>query len=173
MRRPSIIGAILVGGLIGGALDLLFAVSFAGYNGAAPTKVFQTIASGILGNAAFSGGNWVSALGLACHFGLSVLWATIFAVAAWQLPALTRRPLLVGIGFGLVVFICMRLVVLPLSAYPRPVTFKPLATALDLLSHMLLFATPIAVVVGRAIRARKRNNLFSTNPHRGPAYFKR
>ncbi|MGI8821617.1 MAG: hypothetical protein ACR2ID_12225 [Chthoniobacterales bacterium] len=150
----------MIGGLLGGALDLLFAVSFAAYNGAAPSRVFQVIASGILGNAALAGGSGVSIFGVACHFGLSVLWAALFAAVAWQLPALARRPLLVGIGFGLVVFLCMRLVVLPLSAYPHPVTFKPLATVLDLLSHMFLFATPIAVVVGRAIRACRPDNSF-------------
>jgi hypothetical protein len=41
-------------------------------------------------------------------------------------------------------------VVLPLSAFPYPVTFKPLATALDLLSHMLLFGAPIAWAIQRA-----------------------
>ena len=49
----------------------------------------------------------------------------------------------------------MRLVVLPLSAYPRPVTFKPLATVLDLLSHMVLFAGPVVVLVARAVRAKQ------------------
>ena len=157
LQRP-ILKAILIGGLLGGALDLLFAVSFAGYNGAAPTRVFQTVASGILGNAAFAGGIGVSAFGIACHFGLSVLWAALFAAVAWQLPALARRPVLAGIGFGLIVFVCMRLIVLPLSAYPHPITFKPLATVLDVLSHMLLFGAPIAVAVSRVIRARTIND---------------
>jgi uncharacterized membrane protein YagU involved in acid resistance len=154
MGQRSIAKAIVLGGLLGGALDLLFAVSFAGYNGAAPNRVFQAVASGLLGDGAFSGGNGVEALGIACHFGLSILWAAVFAAVAWQVPALTRRPILAGIGFGLIVFLSMRFVVLPLSAYPRPVSFKPLATVLDLLSHMLLFGTPIALVVRRAVRAR-------------------
>lgn len=157
LQRP-ILKAILIGGLLGGALDLLFAVSFAGYNGAASTRVFQAVASGILGNAAFAGGIGVSAFGIACHFGLSVLWAALFAAVAWQLPALARRPVLAGIGFGLIVFVCMRLIVLPLSAYPHPITFKPLATVLDVLSHMLLFGAPIAVAVSRVIRARTIND---------------
>jgi hypothetical protein len=169
MGQRSIARAVVLGGLLGGALDLLFAVSFAGYNGAAPSRVFQAIASGLLGSAAFSGGIGVQALGFACHFCLSVLWAALFAAAAWQVPALTRRPLLTGIGFGLIVFLSMRLVVLPLSAYPRPVTFKPLATALDLLSHMLLFGTPITVAVSRAVRARRPNNSFKPKPLRGSA----
>jgi len=169
MRQRSIPEAVVAGGLLGGALDLLFAVSFAAYNGVAPTRVFQAIASGILGNAAFVGGNGVSAFGIGCHFGLSVLWAALFAAIAWRIPVLARRSLLVGIGFGLVVFFCMRLVVLPLSAYPNPITFKPLATVMDLLSHIFLFALPIAVVVGGAIRARRPGNSFKPKQLRGSA----
>lgn len=141
--------AILIGGLFGGALDLLFAVSFVGYKGAAPSLVFQAIASGFLGKAAFSGGIGVDALGIVSHFGLSLLWAGLFAAAAWQFPAITRRPVLAGVGFGIVVFLCMRLVVLPLSAYPGKVTLS----VLDLLPCMFLFGTPIAVFVSRAVRA--------------------
>ena len=43
----------------------------------------------------------------------------------------------------------MRLVVLPLSAFPHPVTFKPLSASLDLLSHMFLFGVPIALAAAR------------------------
>jgi hypothetical protein len=88
---------------------------------------------------------------------------------ASRLPALARRPILAGPAFGIAVFLSMRLVVLPLSAYPHPVTFKPLATALDLLSHMLLFGTPIALVVSRAILGRGSNNSFKPKPLRGSA----
>ena len=47
--------------------------------------------------------------------------------------------------------VLMRLVALPLSAFPYPVTFKPLATSLDLISHALLFGVPIAWAVRRAL----------------------
>lgn len=154
VQRPML-KAILAAGLIGGALDLLFAVSFAGYNGAAPSRVFQTIASGLMGDAAFASGSSVAVLGVGCHFAISILWAVVFAIAARLLPVLARRPFVAGLAFGLIVFLCMRLLVLPLSAYPHPVTFKPLSTALDVLSHMLLFGVPIALIVSRAIRARR------------------
>lgn len=163
MEQRLMLRAVLIGGLLGGALDLLFAVSFAGYNGAAPSRVFETVASGLLGNAAFTGGLGVDALGIACHFGLSLLWAALFAAVVRQNPALTRRPVFAGIGFGVIVFLCMRLVVLPLSAYPRPVTFKPLPTVLDLLSHMFLYGTPIAVFVSRAVRVRRPKKSFKPN----------
>jgi len=155
MTRKSLPKAILIGGLIGGALDLAFAVSFAFYNGTPPSRVFQTIASGLLGDMAFTGGNAVAVSGVFLHFSLSILWAFVFAIAAWRLPALSRRPVFSGVAFGLVVFLCMRLLVLPLSAYPYPISFEPLATSLDLLSHILLFGIPIVVIVSRAIRTRR------------------
>lgn len=155
MVQRAMIKAVFLGGLLGGALDLLFAVSFAGYNGAAPGRVFRVIASGLLGNAAFSGGAGVEVLGIVCHFGLSLLWAVLFAAVATHVPSLSRRPAVAGMAFGVLVFLCMRLAVLPLSAYPRAVTFPPLATALDLLSHMLLFGMPIALFVSRAIHTAR------------------
>ena len=133
-----------------GALDILFAISYAGYNGMAPSRLLQTVASGLLGEAAFSGGSATAAAGLLCHFALAYLWAGIFVAAARRLPMLTRQPVLSGIVFGVVVFFIMRLVVLPLSAFPYPVSFKPLGTVLDLLSHTLLFGVPIALATRRA-----------------------
>jgi uncharacterized membrane protein YagU involved in acid resistance len=142
--------AVLVGGSIAGALDILFALSFAASRGVPPTRLLQTVASGLLGDAAFSGGEFTAALGLVAHFGMSYLWATVFLLAARSLPSLVRQPVLSGILLGVVVFLVMRLIVLPLSAFPYPVTFKPLATALDLLSHTFLFGVPIALATRRA-----------------------
>ena len=150
MKDRSSVRAVLVGGSIAAALDILFAISFAAYNGVPPARLLQTVTSGLLGNAAFSGGTHTAALGLLLHFAMSYLWAGIFVVAARRLPSLLRRPLLSGVLFGVVVFLVMRLVVLPLSAFPYPVTFKPLATVLDLLSHTFLFGVPIAIATRRA-----------------------
>ena len=150
MKHRSTVCAVLVGGFIAGTLDILFAISFAYYRGIAPVRLLQTVASGVQGTAAFVGGIPAAALGLALHFGMSFGWAAIFTVAAVRFPALLRRPLLSGMLFGVFVFFAMRLVVLPLSAFPYPVVFKPLATMLDLLSHMLLFGAPIALAARRA-----------------------
>lgn len=144
--------AVLLGGSIAGALDIVFAICFAAYQGATPVRLLQTVASGLLGSAAFAGGLPVAALGLALHFAISLLWAGVFLLLALRLPALALpRPLLSGILFGALVFLVMRLVVLPLSAFPYPVSFKPLASVLDLLSHMLLFGAPIAWAVRQAL----------------------
>ena len=48
--------AIAVGGSIAGALDILFAISFAAYGGRTPVWLLQTVATGLLGKDAYSGG---------------------------------------------------------------------------------------------------------------------
>jgi uncharacterized membrane protein YagU involved in acid resistance len=144
--------AILLGGFIAGVGDITFAICFAAYNGMAPERLLQIVASGLLGKAAFDGGVATAALGLAAHFVMSFIWAAVFLVAALRVPALARKPVLSGIVFGVVVFFVMRLIVLPLSAFPYPVNFKPLSTVLDLLSHTFLFGVPIAWATRRALR---------------------
>lgn len=141
--------AVLIGGTIAGTLDILFALTFAAANGVGPVQLLQTVASGLLGEAAYSGGVPVAALGLAGHFSMSYLWAALFVVMVERLPSFTLRPILAGAIFGILVFFSMRLVVLPLSAFPHPVTFKPLSASLDLLSHMFLFGVPIALAAAR------------------------
>jgi uncharacterized membrane protein YagU involved in acid resistance len=152
MTRRSGTRAVVVGGSIGGALDLAFALTFAAVNGVGPAQLLQTIASGLLGAAAYEGGVPAAVLGFAAHFVMSFVWAAIFVAAAAGAPQIAARPLLAGTLFGVFVFLTMRLVVLPLSAFPHPVSFKPLAASLDLLSHMFLFGLPIALAASKAMR---------------------
>jgi uncharacterized membrane protein YagU involved in acid resistance len=148
------VSAVLVGGLIAGALDIAFAISFAGYNGMPAQRLLQVVASGVFGKAAFAGGAGMAGLGLALHFAMSILWAATFLLVVKLRPRLASYPFAAGTVFGIVVFLVMRLVVLPLSAFPFPASFKPLATALDLLSHTFLFGVPIALSVCRAFNPK-------------------
>ena len=144
MQQPwSTTRAILTGGALGGLLDILFAISFAGYNGMPPERLLQVVASGALGKAAFTGGMPAAAFGLACHFALSFVWMAIFFFAARRMPALASKPLPAAVGYGLLVFFTMRLIVLPLSAFPRPVAFNAFSWGMDILSHIFLFSLPI------------------------------
>ena len=136
---------IVAGGVLGGAGDLLFALAWAGINGMAPRKLLQVIASGWFGQAAFDGGWNTAAIGIASHFGIALVVAALFSALASRIPGLLDRPLLAGMALGIATFLVMRLVVLPLSAFPFPVKKFTVGAGLDLLSHMFLFGTPIAL----------------------------
>jgi uncharacterized membrane protein YagU involved in acid resistance len=157
-QRAALIG-VLAGGTIAGALDIVFALTFAASRGVGPLRVLQSVASGALGEAAFSGGLRTAILGLALHFCIACIWAALFFACASRIRALTDRPLISGMSFGVAVFLAMRLVVLPLSAFPYPMSFAPLATTLDLLSHMFLFGVPIAMAARRALQTQALTRL--------------
>jgi hypothetical protein len=132
MQQPwSTTRAILTGGALAGLLDILFAIGFAAYNGLTPERLLQIVASGALGEAA---------------------WMALFFFAARRVPALAAKPLLTAIAYGLLVLLAMRLVVLPLSAFPRPVKFNAFSWGMDLLSHIFLFSLPIVWATRKVVR---------------------
>ena len=150
MPAWSVQRAFVGGGAIGGAGDILFAITFNGINGTPPMQLLQVVASGLLGEAAFDGGAATAALGLGLHFLACLAFAAIYVLASGRIGFLTRRPIVAGALFGIAVFVFMRFVVLPYSAFPFPVHFRPLGTVLDLLSHMFLFGVPIALAARKA-----------------------
>lgn len=108
--------AIALGGLTVGLLDGLDAVLFFGARGVPPDRIFQAIAGGLLGKAAFSRGALTTALGVALHFLIATTIVAVCVAASRRLPALVRRPFLYGPLYGLAVYLVMNLVVIPLSA---------------------------------------------------------
>ncbi|MEO5739740.1 MAG: hypothetical protein ABIS29_04005 [Vicinamibacterales bacterium] len=109
----------------------------------------RTSPGGILGlQADRAGGVPTFLLGVGLHFLIGIIWATVFWLLARVWPVLVRRPVFVGLGYGVVIFYAMYQVVLPLSALHTPawpIRWLPV----DLFSHMLLVGVPIAVTVAR------------------------
>jgi hypothetical protein len=108
--------AIVITGLLVGAMDITSAFILAISRGATATRLLQFVASGLLGPRAFEGGLTTAAVGLAIHFVIAFAVVIIFAVARQRLAFLREWPVLSGVTYGLLVFAVMNLVVLPLSA---------------------------------------------------------
>ncbi len=139
--------AIVWGGLVAGTGDLVFALGHYGMK----LKVFQTVAAGLIGrDAAFSGGEATFALGVALHYGISLIWAAIFCVAALRLPALLRNATAAGLAYGFVVYFGMNHVVLPLSALHTPF-WPPKLDAAAIAAHCFVFGFPIALAARRVL----------------------
>jgi hypothetical protein len=151
MKRASPGKAILIGGLIAGALDIIYAFLFYGWKyGISPLRILQSVASGLLGRASRDGGLATGALGLFLQFVIAIGAAAVFYVFSRYLPQLRRYPVASGIVFGLVVYCVMNFVVVPLSAYPYPRRFEPLTTITGVLVHMFLIGVPISLSIRRA-----------------------
>jgi hypothetical protein len=145
--------AVLVGGLTVGLLDGVDAIVFFGLRGVPPLQIMQSIASGLLGPGAFQGGIATAALGTLLHFGIALAVVVAYYVASRRLPALTRRPIVFGPLYGLVVYGVMNFVVLPLSAAVTGPRTLPVVVN-GLLIHALGVGLPSAMFARAATRPK-------------------
>lgn len=156
LSSASFFQTAIVGGLAIGILDGLDAIVFYGFiRGAAPDKIFQAIASGVLGRGSFQGGWRTVLLGIFLHFLISFGAATAFYLGCRSIPALLRKPFLAGPAFGLIVYVFMYGLVLPLSAFPlKPSGTSGAGLVNELLAHVLFVGLPVALLATRSARMR-------------------
>ncbi len=153
-RRPPPLGLVLAGGLVAGTLDIVYACTFWGLKGDVPVqRILQSVAAGLLGKASFAGGAETAALGLGLHYLIATSMSVAYYLVARRLPPLWHRPLLYGAAYGLLLYMIMNYVVLPLSA-AGPGSKDPLWITLSVAVHALLIGIPIALFARRALTSR-------------------
>lgn len=146
MQRNPAPKAILIGGIIAGTLDLTYAITFSGMHGYPAMRVMQSVATGLLGKAAFDGGAATAAIGVCAHFLIAIGAAAVFWFASRRFKFLTHQAVISGFVFGICVYLVMNFVILPLSAYPGKFNPDPTLLVANLLAHMFLFGLPVALV---------------------------
>ena len=144
---------VLAGGLVAGALDILYACAFWGIRRGVPARrIFQSVAAGVLGRATFDGGVKTAALGLALHFFIALCMAVAYFVVAKRWSLLWRRPWLCGAVYGVFLYVVMNYVVVPLSRAGAG-SKDALWITLSVAAHVLLVGLPCALFARRAILA--------------------
>ena len=111
-------------------------------------RVWQGVASGWLGKAAAEGGLGAMALGVVTHFGIATCMAASYALAAARVKLLYRRPALCGVAYGLLLYLVMYRVVLPLrfpAVFPR---WDGIQSVTDIALHIAV-ALVIATLLSR------------------------
>ena len=141
--KRSALLAIGVGGLVGGALDLLQACVLFGWD------IPLVIAAGLLGKQAFDGGAGTYILGILLHFFIALTFAAFYYASSRKLPFLKEYPLVCGLFYGAGVQEVMSLVVLPLSALHSRGPYKLHDLILGLVVHMVVIGLPISYSVRR------------------------
>ena len=153
---PSV--AVVLGGLAAGVIDMAFACIFWAIKaGVRPSRIFQSVAAGVLGRqAAITGGAPTAALGLALHFFIALTVAVVYYAAARYAEALWRRPWAFGSLYGVAVFGVMHYIVVPLSAAGGggAAPFDLLWDGLSLVVHAFGIGVPVALAARAALRGR-------------------
>ena len=154
IRRTTPVTYALLGGLIAGVLDIVYALVFFGFRGVPAQRVLQSVASGLLGSRSYEGGAATASLGLALHFALMLVIALIFYGFARRIRWLIERPYLAGAAYGVIVYWTMNLVVLPLSAYPGTFAWHPIVVPAGVVNHAVMIGIPIALGVRAGLLTR-------------------
>jgi hypothetical protein len=154
-ERPRAFDTILYGGLVVGILDMLFAFTFYGLIlGAPPLRIFQSVAAGVLGRAAaYEGGVKTFVLGILLHFVVASCIATVYFLASRVLPMLIRHPIASGLIYGMIAYLGMNYVVVPLSAIGRrsaPLHVRIFLT--EIIGHAFLVGLPLALLARRSAK---------------------
>ena len=92
-------------------------------------------------------------MGVVLHFFIATTWTAIFYFASRKLRFLIERPITWGLVYGVLVWVFMNFVVLPLSRFPAPRTAPTLSgRMIGLLIIMFCIGIPIALIVRRFSR---------------------
>ncbi|WP_160718129.1 DUF1440 domain-containing protein [Chitinophaga solisilvae] len=148
--RLSLSVYILVTALVAGTLDIISAcVQFVLITGQPFTKVLVFVASGFFGKEAFTG-DPVTMMwwGLLFHYLIALTFTTIFFLIFPRIPELLRYPAASGLVYGILVWLIMNLLVIPLSQIP-PRPFRLGNAVIGMLIIMVMIGLPIGLLAGR------------------------
>ena len=123
MKKYRPLAAVLIGGGIAATFDIVYAILRNGQFGKTPLWVLQSVASGWLGADAFTSG----------------------------IPGgiLKSQALASGAMFGVLVYLFMNFVLLPLTAFPYTLSYPPQRLLEGFASHAAFVGIPIALAIRR------------------------
>ncbi|MEY2562601.1 MAG: hypothetical protein QOH88_794 [Verrucomicrobiota bacterium] len=148
--------AIALATVTAGILDISSAFILSYQKGVGPIGVLHGVAAGLIGReSAIKGGLATAALGLAIHFFIALVVATVFYGASRKVVFVTRHAVVSGLLYGVAVYGFMYWIVMPLA---YPVVHPSLSRDLTAVCvHMFLIGLPIALIVRRYSTAQSSN----------------
>ena len=127
----------------GGALialaDALFAIAvWFEWTAKGATRMFQSIAVGLLGKASYDGGTATALLGAGLHLAMAIAFVAICIGLSFRFRALVDKPIVSGLIYGIGLYVAMNFVVMPLSRVNASPSFKHLdSIAMSVVAHMV------------------------------------
>ena len=137
--------------LLAGTLDAVAALIIA--HGIPPMKVFQYIASGWFGTVAFTGGVTMMLWGILFHYLIASIWCILLFILYPAFSGFLKGKYLTAIVFGLIIWLIMNRLVLPLTHVPKPASApNALAIFKGILALILCIGMPVALIANRYYR---------------------
>jgi hypothetical protein len=154
MRTP-IIKIIFIAGLVAGTMDMVGALTVYAVllHKASGMLILQRIASAAIGPAALRGG-WATAwCGLLFHYFIAYSFTAAYVLLYPYLPLLRKNRLASGLLYGLLVWLIMNRIVLPLTKI-QMAPFQWGAALIGIAILMLCIGLPIAYITDAYYKKR-------------------
>lgn len=132
-------------------IDGLDAVIFWGFRGVSATRVFQGIAFSLLGRETYSYGLSSALLGVLLHISVAFGIVGVYVHVSRWMPPLRKYPFVFGLPYGIVAWLVMNFVVLPLTLIGVPRPSGP-SVVNGILIHMLGVGLPAALAASKIRR---------------------
>ena len=156
VERPLL--HLLQAGLLTALIDGVFASVSSLFYGSTPTRVFQGVASTILGPSALQGGGRTALIGVVMHVGVAFWWSAIFLVIVMRSSSIRRAlqsaggRIRIAAVYGPSIWLVMSLAVIPLLVHrPPSITGR---WWIQLLGHIPFVGVPIVMSIARALPRR-------------------
>jgi hypothetical protein len=140
--QRNVAGAILAGGFMAATFDFFAAMLI--YGGTA-SGVAKAVARGWYGDGAKAGGTAIEVVGMASHWGILLIAASIFVLTSLRFPVLRRQAWITGPLFGVCIYIAMHFVIVPLSAVHKISNPHGIQFVEEFAGHMFVIGLPIAL----------------------------
>jgi len=161
-NSPLIMKPILRAGFIAGVLDITAAIVtyLIMAPGKNPVRILNYIASGVFGKeTAYSEGWTMPVLGLIFHFMIAFIWAILFYLLYPYFNKVVKNKWVAGILYGILVWIIMNSVVVPLSNTPKN-PFRLSSAIIGVLTLIIFLGIPISLITDHYFkRLKKVNNI--------------
>lgn len=148
-NRKNAALTILKAGLIAGILDATAAsINYKIATGNNPIKVWKFVASGFFGKAALTGGTSFAIWGFIFHMLIAATFAALFFFIYPHVKFLSKNKVLTGLFYGIIVWMIMNLIIVPLSHTPKfPFNATKAILAAGIL--MVCIGLPISLIVAK------------------------
>jgi uncharacterized membrane protein YagU involved in acid resistance len=155
-NQRSLAKPIFLSGLAAGTFDICFAILIYAVIQEKLTaeKLLQSVASGVFGADAYSGGITMALYGLLFHFIIAFCFAIGYVVVYPHIRFLKRQPVISGLLYGVFAWLLMNLVVLPLVFFKTPAT-ELLPALTSMLILVVAVGLPIALITHKYYKSRR------------------
>jgi len=151
---------IAFAGALTAAIDGLFSsVLSAFFYGSTVARLFQGVASTLLGAGAIDGGARPALIGVLMHIGVAFGWSAVFALILERSAALRRfvarpgGPIAVAAVYGPIIWMVMSLLIIPqLTHRPPAITFR---WWVQFFGHIPFVGLPIVAATGAYLRGTR------------------